>query len=154
MYIALVTASILDEAATESEKRGSRIVPLLFGRWSKCVGNDLQRLGHLNTAYHRSVCPALRLPAESCRFRTMLRTHSPRRKGKENARHTLTVDGRTVTMAATKVCLSPWPPLRFSVRLQGTASRVVQAYLDYSRVAGVCQVFFTRIALFPEFAHF
>ncbi len=57
-------------------------------------------------------------------------THQPRPSS-----HTLTVDGRCITMTASEANLPPWSPLRFSTRLQGTASSVVQGWLHYIRTA-------------------
>ena len=44
------------------------MILLLFGEWSKCVGDHLQRCQYLNTAYHRSVCAELRIPAKTGQF--------------------------------------------------------------------------------------
>ena len=89
--------------------------------------------------YHDSVCPELRLSAEIGQLLPALEVHGPLWNGKENARHTLTVDGRRTVMIATKAHLPPWSPLPFSIRLQRTEDSVVQGQSDLSTGAHGCQ---------------
>jgi hypothetical protein len=101
-----------------------------------------QTFRYLPPVYHRSVCPELRVPAETCQSLPGLRMDCLRRTGKKNARHTvrlslraeaLTVDGRYTTMTATRAHLSPWPPLRLSMKLQQSLHNEVQDWFHELR---------------------
>ncbi len=86
----LVTASMFYEAATQSTQRGPGLIPR-----------------HLNTVYHRSVCPKRRLSAKTGQFLTGLKVHSPGQNGRQNARHTLTVDRGYTVMILPRLTYQP-----------------------------------------------
>ena len=117
-----------------------------------------RRFRYLNTVYHGSVCPELRLPAETCQFLPAIKAHGARWKGKKNARHTvrlrsstelsrgphaeaLTVCGHCTTMTAIRARLPPWSPLRFSMKAQCDLCCGVQGSLYYSTGRRNCQAY-------------
>ncbi len=55
------------------------------------------------------------------------------------------MDRRHTTVIAVKVHLPPWSPLRLSMRLQESASGVVQGYLDCSRFGRERQVLLAQV---------